>query len=85
MVGMFSETPQARQLPCQFAEHLGLEHGISGLSQFKLGMCSSVPGKKSAVLGWHVVDVDVHLVGPNLLPMNLGLFRARTACCWRRL
>ena len=85
MVCMFSEKRRARQLPCQFAGHLGLGHGISGLSHCKLGMYSSVPGKKRAVLGWYAVDVDVHLAGPKPLPMDLELFRARTACCWRRL
>ena len=64
MVCMFSEMRRARQLPCQFAGHLGLEHEISGLSHFKMGTYSSLPGKKRAVLGWHAVDVDVHLAGP---------------------
>ena len=39
-----------------------------------------VPGKKRAVLGWHAVDVVVHLAGPELFNMSLELTRARIAC-----
>ena len=72
---------RARQWPCQFAGRLGLGCGISGLSHCELGMYFKfVPGKKRAVLGWHAVDVVVHLAGPGLFNMRLELTRARIAC-----